>query len=556
MVRQLTIFSLTLNLFFTFSLNAQEDVLKTILEADDLAAFQELDKTGFEQIELFQHSLNRGAVQVAEYLIDQGIDVNMNFEGGATSLITAVNSNQPEIVKLLLSRKADPNQQEQAGLQGTPLMYAASRNDLTIPKLLVAAGAAINQLDVNADPALNWAAYYGNVKTMKWLIAQGADLNIRSKHGMAVDVGLRLWHADSVMEVFRHTAMNQPLSKSESRLYQAVQSNDLKAAAKLLKDQSLVNTKDGLGTPMLQLAAQQGNSDMVKLLLNSGADPNQMNRVGMAPLAFAARFGHTKCVELLLEAGGDPNTTGEQYRLTAMMGAAVRGDLGIAQRLLRAGADLSIVDQVNQGNALIWSLFYRKQDLALWMLENGADYQSKVLAGTQTIYSLAKLMGAARVVDWIDRNKDAENPLTGSWRVQEIHYIQADTIIKVEKVHGGRVTFSENNYHLLYNPWINPRKPFEKLAKPTKEEMIYGFQTLVFNSGTYVYTDSTVVTTADIAKVPGFEGGIQYYNYRLKGEELELTMYDETYPDGNKPEWYQKLKVLFKLVREKAGSPE
>lgn len=550
MVRKLTIFSLILNLFVSFSLTAQENALKTILEADDLPAFQQLDKTGFDKVELFQHSLNRGAVRVASYLINQGIDVNMNFEGGATPLITAVNSNQPEIVKLLLSKKADPNLQEQAGLQGTPLMYAASRNNITIPQLLVQAGAEINKLDVNGDPAMNWATYYGNVTTMKWLITQGADLSIMSKHGMPVDVGLRLWHADSVMEVFRYSGVNQSLSKAKVKLYQAVQSNDLKAAAKLLKEERLADTKDGLGTPLLQLAAQQGNSDMVKLLLGKGADPNQMNRVGMVPLAFAARFGHTKCVELLLDAGGDPNTTGETYQLTAMMGAAVSGDLGIAQRLLSAGADLSIVDQVNQGNALIWALFYRKQDLVLWMLESGADYKSKVLGETQTIYSLAKLMGAGKVVDWIERNRDAENPLMGSWRMKEIHYIQADTTIKVEKVHGGRVTFSQSNYHLLYNPWINPRKPFEKLAKPTKEEMIHGFQTLVFNSGTYVYTDSTVVTTADIAKVPGFEGGMQYYNYSLKGETLELTMYDETYPDGNKPEWYQKLKVLFKLVRE------
>ncbi len=550
MVRKLTIFSLILNLFLSYSLSAQEDALKTILEADNLTAFQRLDKSAFEEIELFQHSLNRGAVKVTTHLIEKGVDVNMHFEGGATPLITAVNSNQPGIVKLLLSKKANPNQQEQAGLQGTPLMYASSRNDITIPQLLVEAGAEINKLDINQDPAMNWATYYGNVTTMKWLISQGADLSIKSKHGMPADVGLRLWHADSVMEVFRHTEVNQPLSKAESKLYKAVQSNDLKATVKLLKDAGLADTKDGLGTPMLQLAAQQGNSDMVKLLLDKGADPNQMNRVGMVPLAFAARFGHTKCVELLLKRGADPNTTGETYQLTAMMGAAINGDLGIAQRLFKAGADLEVIDQVNQGNALMWALFYGRQDLALWMLENGVDYKSRILAGSQTMRSMAELLRAKRVVDWIDRKITAENPLMGSWRMKEIHYIQADTTIKVEKVHGGRVTFSQSNYHLLYNPWINARKPFEKLAQPTKEEMIYGFQTLVFNSGTYAYTDSTVVTTADIAKVPGFEGGIQYYHYNLKGEELELTMYDETYPDGNKPEWYQKLKVLFKLVRE------
>lgn len=550
MVHKLTTSILLIGILFTFPLRGQEDALKTILEADDLAAFKQLDKSDFKETELFQHSLNRGAVKVASYLIDKGIDVNMNFEGGATPLITAVNSNQPEIVSLLLSEKADPKQKEAAGLEGTALMYASSRNDITIPRMLIEAGAQVNRLDVNGDPAINWATYYGNVNTMKWLIAQGADLKIKSKHGMPADVGLRLWHADSVLEVFRHTTVNQRLSKPALRIYNAIQTNDLKAAGKLIKGTEEANLKDGLGTPFLQLAAQQGNSDMVELLLNSGADPNRMNRVGMAPLAFAARFGHTRCVDLLLQAGADPNMTGDAYQLTAMMGAAVSGDLGIAQRLFKAGADMEVIDKVNQGGAIMWSMFYGNQDLALWMLENGTDFKSKILGGTQTMRSLSVLLGADRVVDWIDRKLEAENPLTGSWSMKEIHYIQADTTVKVEKVHGGRISFSKDHYHLLYNPWINPRKPFEKLSQPTEKEMINAFQTLVFNSGSYVYTDSTVVTTADIAKVPGFEGGIQYYRYQLKGNELELTMYDETYPDGNKPDWYQKLKVLFKLVRE------
>lgn len=550
MVRKLTGFSLILGLLFTFQLHGQEDALKTILQADDLAAFQKLDQSGFGEFELFQHSINHGAVKVASYLIDKGIELNMHFEGGATPLITAVNSNQPEMVRLLLAKGADPKLKELAGLEGTPLMYASSRNDITIPQLLVKAGAAVNNLDANADPALNWATYYGNVKTMNWLIAQGADLTIKSKHGMPADVGLRLWHADSVLEVFRNTSVNRAMSKSALKLYKAIQSNDVKTATKLLKTPEAANTKDGLGTPMLQLAAQQGNSDMVRLLLAQGADPDQMNRVGMVPLAFAARFAHTKCVELLLEAGADPNMTGETYQLTAMMGAAVSGDLGIAQKLLKAGANLEVIDQVNKGSALMWSMFYGRQDLALWMLENGVDYKTEILGGTQTIRSLAEALGGEKVVSWIDRKSNSENPLIGSWRMKAIHYIQADTTIKVNKVHGGRVTFSADRYHLLYNPWITPRTPFEKLSQPTKEEMINAFQTLVFNSGSYVYTDSTVVTTADIAKVPGFEGGLQYYSYELKGNELELTMYDETYPDGNKPDWYQKLKVLFKLVRE------
>jgi ankyrin repeat protein len=550
MVNQLTVLLFLCGVFFTVSLTAQEDELSTIFQADDLRAFQQLEKSSFGQPDLFERSLNNGARNIATFLIEQGANVNMHFEGGMTPLITAVNADQPEMVAMLLTSGADPQLKQDQGLEGTPLMYASAKNDTLIPAMLVRAGADVNSVDVNLDPALNWATYYGNVATMQWLIDAGADLSLKSKHGTAVDVGLRLWHADSVMEVFRHTTINQPMTKVEKKLFAAVQAGDTKAAARWLINAAAANTRDGLGTPLLQLAAQKGDVEMVRLLLAKGADPDQMNRVGMVPLAFAARFGHTACVELLLDAGADANMTGEQYQLTALMGAAVNGDVGIAQRLRAAGAGFATIDQINKGSALMWALFYQHEDLAIWMLENGADHQEQVLDGAYNIQSLAEAAGADRVVAWVKRKLAAENPLLGSWQVKEIHYIRADTTIKVSPVHQGRITFSDSHYHLLYNPWINARTPFENLSQPTKDEMTMAFQTLVFNSGSYVYTDSTVTTTSDIARVPGFEGGIQYYRYQLDGEMLELTMFDETYPDGGKPDWYQKLKVMFKLAKE------
>ena len=48
-------------------------------------------------------------------------------------------------------------------------------------------------------------------------------------------------------------------------------------------------------------------------------------------------------------------------------------------------------------------------------------------------------------------------------------------------------------------------------------------------------------------KVPGFEAGTQVYNINHKENTTELTMYDETYPNGKKPAWFGKLKIKFIL---------
>ena len=352
------------------------------------------------------------------------------------------------------------------------------------------------------------------------------------------------------MEVFRKYGLAKALTKKHERAFKAVQANDLKTLNKLLNEPGLANGTDVLGTPFLQLAVQDNRIDLTELLLEKGADPNVLNRVGMSPLAFAARFGHGECVRLLLEAGADPNRTGETYQLTPLMGAAVSGNIGIAQRLVKAGASLDTRDVINACSALHWAMFYNHEDFELWILERGANFSESVMDGQFTARSMAELVGHEVIVDWIDRKELINSNLKGSWSLKEISYVQPDTTISISPGSAGRFSFTDHRYHQVYNPWSTERPPFTNQSQPTEAEIKGAFQSIVFNSGSYTLTDSMLVATADIARVPGFEGGKQYYRYKLVGDELHLTLYDETYPDGTKPDWYQKLAVLFKLVRE------
>lgn len=149
-----------------------------------------------------------------------------------------------------------------------------------------------------------------------------------------------------------------------------------------------------------------------------------------------------------------------------------------------------------------------------------------------------------------NENVEKENHLLGSWKMQEIHYIYADTTYIGKPITYGTILFTPKRYSLLYNPWTTKRKAFDTLSKPSDKEIKAAFKSIVFNSGSYIFTDSTVTTTADMAKVPGFEGGKQYYKYNIDKEKLAIMMFDETYPNGDKPEWFGKLKIKFKMIKE------
>ncbi|MEQ8554205.1 MAG: hypothetical protein RIC53_16225 [Cyclobacteriaceae bacterium] len=136
----------------------------------------------------------------------------------------------------------------------------------------------------------------------------------------------------------------------------------------------------------------------------------------------------------------------------------------------------------------------------------------------------------------------------GSWTIDKINFIYTDTTYVLDTVYGGSLILSPERYSIVYNPWNLQRKPFQNLSNPTEAEMIHGFKTFAFNTGGYHWSGDTLTCHPDFAKVPGFEGGEQVYLYDEVASTL--TMFDETYPSGEKPQWYGKLRIELWLTRE------
>lgn len=536
-------------LLFTAHIGFANDKLDKAFESDDVKQFISLSENKLT-VDHLTHAINAKAKAIFTYILKQKIDLNAHDEQGNTPLLSACMADNKAFVEDLLTAQANPNLAGTSDLEATPMMYAAAYNNVEIIKLLLSKGAEVNQLDVNKDHALNWATYYGHLQAMEYLIENGADMELSSKHGKAVDVGFRLWHADSVSAVFRNHMDLEKIDKKAASFIEAIKVDNAEEVSKLIKKSVNVDSKDELGTPAINFAIENGNSEIISLLIKAGADVNALNRVGQAPITWAARFGHIEIVKQLLENGANPNGAGEKYRLTPLIGAAVNGDIEIAKLLMESGADVNLTDKVNGASPLHWAMFYRYSDFTTYLVNNGADFDMLVLDGRFTGKTLAMAYKDEQTLKAIEAIENATNPLFGSWKMYEINYIYADTTYTATMEYPGRLVVANGTYSIMYNPYGSERKSAKTLSKLTEEEMVYAFKTVVFNSGAYTLSDSVFLTTADIAKVAGFEGGKQYYKIEFVEDALHLTMYDETYPDGKKPEWYGKLKILFKLRRE------
>ena len=160
-----------------------------------------------------------------------------------------------------------------------------------------------------------YASAYGTLDAMKLLLAAGADVNAKN----TFDVTALLWCA-----------------------------NDLAKVQLLVEQGANVNAQSKQRrTPLIIAAAQDGNSQTVKLLLEKGADIAATDRAQNTALIVAADANDTESVRLLIAKGADINAK-NGFGDTALMNAATHGNVETIKLLLAKGADVNVVDS-NEG---------------------------------------------------------------------------------------------------------------------------------------------------------------------------------------------------------------
>ncbi len=143
----------------------------------------------------------------------------------------------------------------------------------------------------------------------------------------------------------------------------------------------------------------------------------------------------------------------------------------------------------------------------------------------------------------------AIDPVEGAWEMQSVSWISKERTSGIDKAQPGRILFVDGQYTLMWTSTEEPRVPFKVLSKPTDAETIAAFRSVIYNSGHYSTDGNKLVTTSTMARVPGFEGGQQIFNYEIEGDFLKLSMVDELYPSGEKPKWSGTWETLFTFKR-------
>ncbi|KAJ7648649.1 ankyrin repeat-containing domain protein [Mycena polygramma] len=133
----------------------------------------------------------------------------------------------------------------------------------------------------------------------------------------------------------------------------------------------------GTETP-LHIAAQAGNVESARLLLEAGANPMaQWDRAGYQPLHLAAQNNHLEVVKLLLDCGAPIDRMfGWHNSQSALHSACAGGQLEVVKFLVERGAQIERYGAV--GSALSCAVRGRKLDVVRFLLRKGADVTATV----------------------------------------------------------------------------------------------------------------------------------------------------------------------------------
>jgi ankyrin repeat protein len=341
--------------------------------------------------------------QVLKLLLDAGADADSPNADGMTALMAVARTGNVEAAKLLIEHGATVDARENFGGQSA-LMWASARRHPQMIELLVAQGASIDarsthrdyqrhitaegrpkSLDSGGFTPLLYAARENCLACVDVLLAKGADINLPDPDGVSP------LHV-SVMNA------NWDLAKKLVEAGADVNQWDIFGAAPLFTAVGNYTRRDG-GRASIDPPNETEGIAIVNLLLEQGANPNMQlffrpanvrgatNTRGSTPLIRAANNGDLDMVKLLLTNGADATVymADRQTPIHAVLAgrAAEKDALELIRVLHDAGTDVNVValivhiEEVRGGSAAHYAVRKRYKDVIRLLAEYDIDLDLK-----------------------------------------------------------------------------------------------------------------------------------------------------------------------------------
>jgi ankyrin repeat protein len=282
------------------------------------------------------------------------------------------------VVVCLLVPFPGPRTAEKDDHSRRTLLEAVRAADTDRVQQLLRQGTDVNSRDEDGTTALMHATAVADIRLVQ-LLDHGAAVNARNQAG-ATALMWAVADRDKVRALLdRGADVNARAASGRTPLMIAVGTPGAADVVKLLIEKGADVCYGHQGFTVLMAAAEGGDRTVVRLLLAKGAGVKARTRVGWTALHAAALAGDLGLAEDLLAHGAEVNAREKFHGRTPLLWAAARGRADLVKLLLNHGADAKVRESFNGATALIWAAASERGDLGLvkLLLEKGADLGAK-----------------------------------------------------------------------------------------------------------------------------------------------------------------------------------
>lgn len=245
----------------------------------------------------------KGYRHIVEYLVKHGADLHICSDDGWNAVTGAFFKRHSGIVDFLTDHGARFGRK----FKEAALLSAYEHGALDIVRSLIADGVNVNIGNSDGQPLLILVIGRGDEDILELLLDAGADVNIRDNVG-------------------------------NPALLNAIMVAQYGSAMRLIKRGASVNVKGPKWAP-LHAAADRGQLDLCKALIEAGASLDQLAASKRTALMQASERKHAGVVELLLKHGADPNLEDEKHQSPSDLSRdGLRKPTAVTEVLQRYGA--------------------------------------------------------------------------------------------------------------------------------------------------------------------------------------------------------------------------
>jgi len=232
-----------------------------------------------------------------------------------------------------------------AGVLTADLFLAITHDDPAAADTALAQGADPNGRNWLGFTPLMWAAMKGNQKIADSLLAHKAELDAAGNYGTALSTSLIGRKESMALHLIdRGAGIHGTRVDGATALMIAAGNGETLVIKALLDRKDNPNALDGDGATALIYAARTGKAEAVTLLVQAGAGVDVADSRGRTPLMYAAENGFAACTDRLIASKANVNMQDKTGATALTLAARHSGSVAVIHSLVHAGAKTDVKD--------------------------------------------------------------------------------------------------------------------------------------------------------------------------------------------------------------------